>query len=285
MRTFILNFVLIILSKSVCSQIWDFPPMPFVYSASDSVYAKNKIFQVISWNHEIVAGLETGKKDLLSKKTFDIKGNLVEEITGWGDTILYDLYNRGYWALKITNQEIFHQKVIFDSTGKVINLTVNDYEITIQYDQLNRPLQAINSSGKQVWEYQDLYLKRYLQYDTSLSQVRDYYYFEEENKIAYSCHYYMPNGMKYPNIDSVVAKMDSLQRPIHVVSYRIKGEVIDSTEVTFDRLNNTSKVLASYGCTKQSVELNEKGLRTALYQTDCSGTMIRKVTFEYVEFN
>lgn len=286
MKFILFNIVCFFLANFASSQIWNYPPRPFVYGGSDSLIANNNISKVISWKHEVIDGIEIGTKSLIKVKSYDSNGNIIEEITGMGDTVLYDLYNRGYWGLKIVGDKSYHQNIQFDSSGNVIQLTVNDYSISVEYDSLNRPLIARNTTGMQIWEYQGSNLVKYLLYEDSIRiEERTYFYNTSLNLVGYTCEYYSREGNKYPNRDSVVAQMSLEQKPLRVISYEYSKDGVDSTEIIFNREARTTIIKGEFGCTKQTYDVNSQGLTISFYHSDCSGKLLRKESYEYVVNN
>ena len=271
-------------SASAQAQIWDYPPEPVSNWMENSTIPKDSLKQLTVWNHKIVDGKDSGEKELKLTQEFDSEGNTTRIIYGHGDTVLFDNYINGFWQIKIANGTTYQQSVEFDSSGNVINLSINDFAHSVYYDSLNRPIRSVNESEERLWKYNGDDLIDYsVSKNGVLSEQRTYYYDSTKNTISYSSQFFGSNGQRYPNPDSVSAYFNDNEEIYKIVSYSHYTNGWDTLTMNINLTEDyMTSVSSSVGCQKTQRFSNEKGLLKSVNVSNCEGVIFRKTSYEYV---
>lgn len=245
---------------------------------------KDSLKQLTVWNHKIVDGQDSGEKELKLIQEFDSNGNTIRIIYGNGDTVLFDNYINEFWQVKIANGTTYQQNVEFDSSGNVINLSINDFNHSVYYDSLNRPLRSVNGSEEHIWKYNGNDLINYsIKKNGVLRAMRSYYYDTTENTISYTSQLFDTNEQKYPHPDSVSGYFNENDEIYKIVSFSHNTDGWDTLTIILNKEENTrTSYSSSVGCQKVQGLRSQNGLPLWVIISNCEGVILRKTSYEYV---
>src|SRR5688572_11704100 len=120
MKNYLVLLSLLIV-RGAFAQIWEYEPRPYGMPPSPRT---DSVATITSWSHDIRKGKDTGIKTLTKTEQYDPEGNLVSETFEDGSTVYYKSFDRGYWTVKIMDEQQIHHEVEFDSAGNLVRVVI-----------------------------------------------------------------------------------------------------------------------------------------------------------------